>query len=227
MLDEQSLMLGRDIPDNALLRRSLGAWQVVSIIVSTMIGIGVFIRPASMAQDVGSVPLLLLAWLVGGLIVLALSFCYAELATSMPDAGGEYVYLRAACGELPAFMFGWMRFVVGAGITAGLSVGVAVFLSDLVPLQGEWWAWQLHLGSHRWQTQFGPKNLVSLGTIGVLAAANCVRVSAAGTVQVAFAVLKVSILTALILGAASYVFRGHSQLAAIGLSSHSSTPAAS
>ena len=84
-----------------------------------------------MVQDVGSVPLLLLAWLAGGLISLVLALCYAELATSMPEAGGEYIYLRAAFGELPAFMFGWMRFVVGAGISAALSVGIAVFLSDL------------------------------------------------------------------------------------------------
>ena len=137
-----------------------------------MIGIGVFILPASMVQEVASVPLLLLAWLVGGLVSLVLALCYAELATSMPKAGGEYVYLRTAFGELPAFMFGWMRFVVGAGTAAALSVGVAVFLSDLLPLQGQWWHGQWAVGSHQWQVQLGPKDFVSLGVIGILATAN-------------------------------------------------------
>ena len=177
-----------------------------------MIGTGVFIRPASMVQDVGSVPLLLLAWLAGGLISLVLALCYAELATSMPEAGGEYIYLRAAFGELPAFMFGWMRFVVGAGISAALSVGVAVFLSDLLPLQGHWWQGQWHLGSHHGLAQWGPKDLMSLGVIGLLAAANCIRVSAAGTVQVAFAAIKVTALAALIAGAAAFVLHGSSRL---------------
>ena len=193
--------------------------------VSTMIGIGVFIRPASMVQDVGSVPLLLLAWLVGGLISLVLALCYAELAAAMPEAGGEYVYLRAAFGELPGFMFGWMRFVVGAGITAALSVGVAVFLSDLLPLQGWWWHEQWHLGSYQWQVRLGPKDLVSLGVIAMLATANCVRVSAAGTVQVVFAAIKVSVLSALILGAAAFAFYGNTRLAVFGPSNANTTPA--
>lgn len=78
------------------LRRALGSVHVVAIVVSAMVGAGIFIRPASMAQDVGSAQLLLLAWIAAGLISLAGALCYAELATSMPHAGGEYVYLREA-----------------------------------------------------------------------------------------------------------------------------------
>lgn len=210
-MDRKSAPQEEQSNQGSLLHRSLGSWHVVAIIVSSMIGTGVFIRPASMMQDVGSTSLLLSAWLFGGVISLVLALCYAELATSMPEAGGEYVFLRAAFGELPAFMFGWMRFVVGAGIQAALAVGIAVFLSDLMPHQNPWWQWNMHLGAHHWPVRFGPKDVISISAIGLLAAANCVRVSAVGTVQAIFATLKVCVPTIIILGALAYLVQGHTR----------------
>jgi basic amino acid/polyamine antiporter, APA family len=121
-------------PPGADLRRGLSSLHVIAIVVSAMIGVGIFIRSASMMQGVGAAPLLVLAWIAGGLLTLAGALSYAELCTLMPRAGGEYVFLREALGGRVAFLFGWMRFVVGAGLTAAIAVGVATFLEPISKL---------------------------------------------------------------------------------------------
>ena len=92
-----------------------------------------------MAQDAGSPLLVLAAWVAAGLLSLAGALSYAELGAMLPHAGGEYVYLRRSYGELAAFLFGWMRFVVaGSGSIAILGVGFATFLSAIVPMGTVW-----------------------------------------------------------------------------------------
>jgi APA family basic amino acid/polyamine antiporter len=82
------------------LKRALGLWSAVSIVVGTVIGSGVFLVPSSMIGKLGSVPMLFLVWVGAGLLSLFGALTYAELAAAMPEAGGEYVYLRAAYGPL-------------------------------------------------------------------------------------------------------------------------------
>src|SRR5580704_9953269 len=92
-----------------------------------------------MAQSVGSPSLVLLAWIAAGLLSLAGALSYAELGAMLPDAGGEYVYLRAAYGDLLAFLFGWMRLAVGStGSIASFGAAFATFLSALWPLDSLW-----------------------------------------------------------------------------------------
>ena len=99
----------------ASLIRGLTLADTTALVVGTVIGTGVFIKSAIMAQDAGSPLLVLAAWVAAGLLSLAGALTYAELGAMLPHAGGEYVYLRRSYGELAAFLFGWMRFVV-AGI---------------------------------------------------------------------------------------------------------------
>jgi APA family basic amino acid/polyamine antiporter len=124
---------------NTQLLRGLTLTDTTALVVGTVIGTGVFIKSAIMAQDAGSPLLVLAAWVAAGLLSLAGALSYAELGAMLPQAGGEYVYLRHSYGQLAAFLFGWMRFVVaGSGSIAILGVGFATFLAAIVPMGTAW-----------------------------------------------------------------------------------------
>lgn len=92
-----------------------------------------------MAQQVGTSALVLAAWAAAGLLSLAGALTYAELGALFPQAGGDYLYLREAYGEAPAFLYGWTFFVVGAGGgIAALSTAFSTFLSALLPVNDVW-----------------------------------------------------------------------------------------
>jgi APA family basic amino acid/polyamine antiporter len=78
--------------------------DTVALVVGTIIGTGIFLKSATMAQQVGSPALVLLVWALAGLLSLAGALTYAEIGALFPQAGGEYVYLRESYGELPAFL---------------------------------------------------------------------------------------------------------------------------
>ncbi len=95
------------------LRRRLGLTTATSLIVASMIGTGIFSTTGLMLARVESAWFVLLCWLLGGVIALSGALSYAELATMMPQAGGEYVYLRRCYGPLAGFLTGWTSFFVG------------------------------------------------------------------------------------------------------------------
>ncbi|MFO0746120.1 MAG: amino acid permease [Myxococcota bacterium] len=113
------------------LARVLGPVRATALVVGSIIGTGVFLKPAKMAEAVGSSALVLGAWLVAGALSMAGALTYAELGARLPHAGGEYAYLKTAYGPLPAFMYGWMRFWIGSpGSIASFAVGTTVFLAQ-------------------------------------------------------------------------------------------------
>jgi APA family basic amino acid/polyamine antiporter len=101
-----------------------------------VLGSGIYLRPALVAQQVHAPGRFLIVWGVAGLLSLAGALTYAELSARFPRSGGEYAFLRETLGEFPAFLFGWMRLTVGVGTVAALGAAVGVFLSDLVPVLG-------------------------------------------------------------------------------------------
>ncbi len=120
------------------LERRLGTVDAAAIVVSNVIGGGIFFVPQIVAGLVPDPRLLLGVWLVGGLLSLAGAMAYAELATARPRAGGEYVYLREAFGPLPAFLTGWTSFVAGfSGAIAASAVGLAEYLARFAPAAGD------------------------------------------------------------------------------------------
>lgn len=166
------------------LLRALTQTDAIALVVGTVIGTGIFLKTAVMAQQLGSPALVLLAWLAAGLLSLTGALAYAELGAMFPQAGGEYVYLRKAYGEAPAFLYGWMQFAVaGGGAIAALSIGFAIFLSALVPLGGAWVTQTIHLFGQEAQWQFGLTQLVAVAVIVALTAINCIGVAAGGRVQ--------------------------------------------
>ena len=114
------------------LPRVLGVWHATAIVVGTIIGSGIFLVPQEMMRAVGSARLVYLAWIVGGILTLFGAMTYAELGAMMPRAGGEYVFLRNAYGDLPAFLYMWTWFAVAkpasiASVTTGLARVMGIF----------------------------------------------------------------------------------------------------
>src|SRR6266576_6398567 len=100
--------------EKTFLVRGLTASDTTLLVIGTVIGTGVFLKSAVMAQEVGSPALVLAAWVAAGFLSLAGALSYAELGALLPQAGGEYVYLRRAYGEAAAFLYGWMRFSIAS-----------------------------------------------------------------------------------------------------------------
>jgi amino acid transporter len=97
---------------NSAPRRHVSVLYVVMVAVAMVVGAGIFRSPAEIAANAGSSTWFFAAWIAGGLISLAGALCFAELATMLPSAGGDYYFLKTAYGRNVAFLFAWARFAV-------------------------------------------------------------------------------------------------------------------
>ena len=191
------------------LRRDLRRPHVLAIVVGAIVGTGIYIRPASIAQFLGSPTLIIGIWLVGGMLTLCGALTYARLTVLVPGTGGEYLFLRTTLGRRPAFLYGWMRLTIGPAVIAGMAVACTVFLNDIVPFEGTW----IHAvlpwtGGNRF-VDFGPRQAIAVTLILGLAWINTKGVGRAGSFQLLVTFCKVAGLLLL--------------LAAIALFSHSHT----
>jgi basic amino acid/polyamine antiporter, APA family len=111
----------------------LGTFSGTMLVVGGIIGAGIFLSPAVVAQRVGSASLTLAAWGLGAVIAIIGGFVYAELGARLPRAGGTYVYLREAYGPLPGFLYGWALFLIMAtGAIAAVAMTGANYLTELL-----------------------------------------------------------------------------------------------
>ena len=118
--------------------RGLGLYDSTMVVIGSMIGSGIFIVSAEMARFTGSAAWLLAAWLLTGFLTVTGALSYGELASMMPRAGGQYVYLREAFSPLWGFLYGWTLFlVIQSGTIAAVAVGFARFLGVLWPAVSE------------------------------------------------------------------------------------------
>jgi basic amino acid/polyamine antiporter, APA family len=159
----------------------LGLGTVVALVVSEVIGIGIFLTPADMARTLGSPGLLLLVWLTAGLMAVTGALAYGTLAARFPETGGTYVYLREAWGGTVAFLYGWKcLLVLDPGLTAAWAAGIAQYAAALLPL--------------------GPTaaKMVAMGTILILAGLNALGTRLGAGVLMAITVLKVLVLFVII-----------------------------
>lgn len=116
------------------MKRSLNLFDTTMLVAGSMIGSGIFIVSADIARSVGSPIWLLLIWIITGAITLCAALSYGELAGMMPKAGGQFVYIREAFGELTAFVYGWTVFlVIQTGVIAAVAVAFAKFTGVFVP----------------------------------------------------------------------------------------------
>ncbi|MEP7338008.1 MAG: amino acid permease [Acidobacteriota bacterium] len=113
--------------------RKLNLFDATMIVISGIIGSGIFINPHIVAEKVGTPFLILAVWIAGGAIALAGAFVFAELSTVMPKVGGQYAFFREAFHPLVAFLHGWsLLFIIQSGATAGVAVAFAKYLKPLL-----------------------------------------------------------------------------------------------
>ncbi|UCE43236.1 MAG: amino acid permease [Candidatus Aminicenantes bacterium] len=171
------------------------------MMMGIVIGSGIFLTTGIMAQAVPSTLLILLAWFLGGLLILAGALTYAELGVSLPEAGGQYVYLREAYGHLFGFLFGWKMFLVNmTGSIAALGVAFAEYFGSFFPsLSTREIIFSFPIGGFDYTLSRG--QLVAVAVILLLTAINYVGVSFGKTVQNVLTVIKIgTILVFVILG---------------------------
>jgi len=162
-----------------------------SLNIANMIGTGVFLKARVMTCNTGSAWEVLAAWVVAGMLVLAGTLAYGELATRLPQAGGEYVFLREAYGRRVAFLYGWTYLLISrGGSLAAQSVGAAIFLNIVTGgrLDGEAWLGLTKL------------NLAAGAAIALTAGLNFASVRVTGGVATALTVVKVAVVALVGLG---------------------------
>src|SRR5438552_4423809 len=122
-------------PDPPRLIPALGIFSATMLVAGGVIGSGIFRKPGVMAAQVGSPELLLGVWLVAGVVSVFGTLSNAELASMMPQTGGQYVYLERAYGSFVAFLYGWALFaVIQSGSIAAVSYVFAEYATQFVPL---------------------------------------------------------------------------------------------
>ncbi|TKS60749.1 MAG: hypothetical protein EWM72_01054 [Nitrospira sp.] len=127
----------------------IGWFTAACVLVSNIIGGGIFTTTGLMARELGDPLLILLLWFIGALFALGGAMVYGELGSLLPHAGGDYVYLREAYGPLVAFLSGWTSFTIGFGAAvAAASISFSSYALRVVPLEdgSGWVAKGLSLG---------------------------------------------------------------------------------
>jgi basic amino acid/polyamine antiporter, APA family len=202
---QESRQFRNATPEPKSLPRVIGGAGSTALVVGTVIGSGIFLVPHNVALEVGSVRSMLLVWVVGGALALAGALSLAELGAAMPEAGGVYVYLREAYGQLPAFLYGWgMLLVIESGSVATLAVAFGIYAGSLLPL-----------------TPLDEK-LIGCGVVALLTAVNIVGAREGSAVQTAFTAAKLLGLMTIMGFAVLVRGAGHPARVANVVSSHTS-----
>ncbi len=163
------------------LPRRLKLATAVATVAGVMIGSGIFRVPAEVATQTGSAGAMLLVWIAGGLLMLCFALLLAELGAMFPRAGGLYVFVREAWGEIPAFVYGWTFMLINPAGWAAIAMVFAEYLGGFVHL-----------------TDFG-RRAVAVGLIVVVAAANYRSILLGAGIQNVFTFLKAVALVSLAL----------------------------
>ena len=150
------------------------------LVMGGIIGSGIFVTPAEVARHVDTPLLIVGVWVLGGLVALAASFVYAELAARRPQVGGQYAYLRDAYGPMPAFLYGWaLLLVIQSGGMAAVAITFARYFGNLVQLPV-------------------PDGLVAVAVLALLTLINCMGVRSGSNVQSGLMVLKILVIGTLV-----------------------------
>ena len=120
-------------PQTTTYDRRLGLFDGTMLVIGGIIGAGIFLNPAIVAERTGTASMTLIVWGIGGAVALIGAMCFGELGARSPNAGGSYVYLREVFGPLPAFLYGWTYLVVvNSGGIAAVSMTFSGYFCRLV-----------------------------------------------------------------------------------------------
>jgi APA family basic amino acid/polyamine antiporter len=163
------------------LARRLGLFDATMLVMGGIIGSGIFVTPAEVARHVTTQVLIVGVWVLGGLVALAASFVYAELAARRPEVGGQYAYLRDAFGPMPAFLYGWaLLLVIQSGGMAAVAITFARYLAGLL---------QLSIS----------ESVIAVALLALLTLINCMGVRSGSNVQSGLMVLKILAIAVLVI----------------------------
>src|SRR5438445_2794958 len=186
---------------------SLGLFTTIMMVVGGVIGSGIFRKPGVMAAQIGSPELLLGVWLFAGVLTLFGALTNAEIASMIPETGGQYVYFDRMYGPFAAFLYGWAVFVVmQSGSISAVAYVFAEYANQFVKLpefSGTLAGWSFHLpfiGDIAPLREIGTKGLAA-ALIILLTAVNYIGVKLGGLVQNIFTIAKVAAMALLMLGA--------------------------
>ncbi len=195
------------------LAKKIGYWSATSIIVGSIIGSGVFMKPASMAGQLGSPIWLTVVWIIAGVFSLFGALIYAELGAMMPETGGIYVYFRKMFGDFVAYLYGWAAFsVINTTAIAAIAFVCAQYADyflhlprfDAVTEQAV--AWYLpFIGELHPLENFGVKSL-AIALVAALTWLNYRSVKAGSSFQLISTIVKMGVIAALVVG---IFFFGH------------------
>lgn len=196
--------------ENTQFVRGLGLFSSTAIVVGSMVGSGIFIVAADIGRGVDSPALFLGAWLITAVMTIIGALSYGELAAMMPQAGGQYVYIREAFGPLLGFLYGWTLFlVIQTGTMAAVAVAFAKFLGVFFPsVSSSHWIWHiahvpaLHVGSMvlgNMDIGLNTANLIAIVIIFFLAFLNIFGVRTGAMIQNVFTTAKMAALLGLVL----------------------------
>jgi APA family basic amino acid/polyamine antiporter len=175
--------------DAAKPRRQLGLFDAVMIVMGGIVGAGIFVNPSEVAHRVHTPALILGVWALGGVLALFGAFIWAELATRLPGAGGQYLYLREAWHPAVAFLYGWVLLLVTQ--TGGMAAVAVTFAAYFRRLAGVPW----------------DGRVIAAAVLLGLTAINCFGARAGSNVQSALMLLKAGAIAALV--AVGFAFGGH------------------
>jgi basic amino acid/polyamine antiporter, APA family len=187
------------------LQRQLGLWTTVSVVAGSVIGSSIFMKPATMAGQVGSPILLLFVWIVAGIISMFGAMINAEIGSMMPVTGGQYVFFKKMYGEKFAFLYGWSAFaVINTAAVAAIAYVFAQYTEYFIELPkfstAAEQSFKFHIpfiGDIFPLQNFGTK-MLTIVLILLLTLANYISVKFSGKLQVFFSALKVAALLLLV-----------------------------
>ena len=164
----------------------LSLFDAVLLVIGSVVGSGIFLTTGIIAESLPSPEWILIVWVVGAVLTLFGGLTLAELGAMMPEAGGQYIYLRNTYGPFAGFMYGWLTFtVIQSGGIAALAVGFTEYLAYFVPVLGLQ-NYLLVLGSFTVSTG----QLIAVSSIVILTAINFYGIRSGSTVQNLFTIIK-------------------------------------
>jgi len=185
-------------PSRPALLRQLGVVSATALVVSNMIGTGIFTSSGFLAGDLGSPALLLWIWVAGALCALCGAFCYAELGINMPSSGGEYVYLTQAFGPTWGFISGWVSFFAGfSAPIAAASLAFSDYVARFFPEVGQKNS-RVLFGSGDYTVSFGGAQLLACALVLMFSVINILGVQRVARLQNVLTGAKVLIMASFI-----------------------------
>jgi APA family basic amino acid/polyamine antiporter len=195
------------------MNKKLNLLDSIMLIMGSMIGSGIFIVSAGMLTELGTPTMLILAWVITAVLTIFAALSYGELASLMPKAGGQYVYLKEAYSPLFGFLYGWTLFtIIQTGTIAAVAVGFAKFTGVIFPIFSEKNILFSIVVTNSYNLNISAAQLLGITLIGLLTIFNFGKVKNAALLQNVFTIAKIGSLLFIIFAGLYYILTNNEVL---------------